>query len=137
MIQDHLKMGDFKKKQEDGSCMLKMVASHSKWESWNIWNVPRYMEKTQYCSNVLKRKLKNYRQLQINFSHSCYWKIVIEDIIQLSIWFLSKNNLLCYSHSGFWSFDSSKAYSSFFLLYIRPFQEIFNKHVVKYTCKYC
>ena len=34
--QDHLKTWDFRKKQEDGSCPLKTVASRSKLESWNI-----------------------------------------------------------------------------------------------------
>ena len=30
-------MGDFRKKREYGSCPLKMGASRSKRESWNIW----------------------------------------------------------------------------------------------------
>ena len=39
--QDHHKTGDFRNKQEGKSCLLKTGASHSKWETPNIW---RYSE---------------------------------------------------------------------------------------------
>ena len=36
--QDYLKkMGDFRKKRDDGNCPLQTWASRSKLESWNIW----------------------------------------------------------------------------------------------------
>ena len=47
--QDHFKTGDLWKKRENGGCPLKMGASRSKRESWNIWTNKLWTNKL--CSN--------------------------------------------------------------------------------------
>lgn len=42
-------------------------------------------KKIQYCSSALKRRLTNYNYRLIS-PVACYWEIIIENIIQSSMW---------------------------------------------------